>query len=72
MCHNSLKEIQREHLSEILIKLCAHITSRPNKAALIVINKNNNENVNFQCLVNKNVPIVSHEWILGKELRYIN
>jgi hypothetical protein len=76
LCHNSLKEIMREQLSEILIKSCGHVTSRPNKSTLIICNKNNidlnyllkNE---FECLIGKNVPVVTYEWILGKQKLFI-
>ena len=53
----------REQLIEILIKSCAHITSRPNKASLIIVNKDStthNEDFNND---NNKTPIVSHDWV---------
>lgn len=60
LCQNSLKETLREQLGEILIKLCANLTSRPNKASLIIVNRNNASLPSND----KNVPIISHDWIL--------
>jgi fructose-specific component phosphotransferase system IIB-like protein len=51
----------REQLSELLIKACGHITSRANKASLIIVNKDSTtHNEDFS---DKKTPIVSHDWI---------
>lgn len=64
VCQSSIKASLREQLVEILIKLSAHVTSRPNKATLVVIG--DEKKCDFNCLIDKNVPIVKYEWILGE------
>ena len=65
LCQQTLKDILREQLCEIIIKLCGHVTSRPNRATLIISGDKPDDKNSYVCSAQKSVPIVRYEWILS-------
>ena len=67
------KETDREHLSEIVLKCCGNLTSRPARASMIIVDKlmyRKNSQLAYELSSlkkKKNLPIISYEWIIGKE-----
>jgi hypothetical protein len=68
--NTNCKQIVREQLSEIIIKCFGHVTSRPNRANLIVIDeKDYDEDLlanELICLKDKEIAIVDVKWIYSR------
>lgn len=75
--NTNCKQIVREQLSEIIIKCCGHVTSRPNRSNLIIIEeKDYDEDLlanELKCLRNKEIAVVDSKWIysmLNKNFKF--